>query len=109
MVCCIGNLVPATCAAGTAGGQKDVAVGAFLRMVQDAAGAPVGRLDRRRALWMQQQQQAQAQAQGGVGEAKVPAGVGAEGLVPVCVGDAVTQVQDLALQLQQLLFPESCA
>jgi hypothetical protein len=55
------------------------------------------------------QQQQQAQAQGGVGEAKVPAGVGAEGLVPVCVGDAVTQVQDLALQLQQLLFPESCA
>jgi hypothetical protein len=54
---------------------------------------------------MQQQQQ----AQGGVGEAGAGAGVGAEGLVAVCVGDAVTQVQDLALQLQQLLFPESCA
>lgn len=82
---------------GTAA-QKDVAVGAFLRMVQDAAAAPVGRLDRRQVLWQQQRQQ---QEEGG----EVTEG----GDVPVCVGEAVDKVQLLAAQLQQLLFPESCA
>jgi hypothetical protein len=63
-------------------------------MVQDAAAAPVGRMDRRQVVWQQQQQDGEA-AEGGD--------------VPVCVGEAVDNVQLLAAQLQQLLFPESCA
>lgn len=68
--------------------QKDVAVGAFLQMLQEAAAAPVGRMDRRQALWVAQQDRAEGPA------------------VPVCVGDAALQVQELAAQLQQVLFPE---
>jgi hypothetical protein len=84
---------------GPTAAQKDEAVGAFLHMVQEAAAAPVVRLDRRQALWSQQ---GAAAGEGGGG------GGGAGGRCgPVCVGDAVTQVQDLAAQLQQLLFPES--
>jgi hypothetical protein len=65
-------------------------------MVQDAADAPVGRMDRRRVLWQQQQQQ--------LLEGEVAEG----GNVLVCVGEAADKVQLLAAQLQQLLFPESC-
>jgi hypothetical protein len=89
-------------AAGKGGiAQKDVAVGAFLQMLQDAAAAPVGRLDRRQALWAAQQQQQQEDEDRAEG-----VGVSGGG-VPVCVADAAHQVQELAAQLQQLLFPEA--
>jgi len=90
-------------AGGDAAGQKDVAVGAFLQLVQEAAAAPVGKLDRRQAVWQEQQRgQGEGEVQGAGG---IQQGVAA----PVCVGDAVQQVQELAAQLQQLLFPESFA
>jgi hypothetical protein len=96
----------AAAAAATPGGgagEHDIAVGAFLKLVQEAGGAPVGRLDRRQALWQQQAEAAVQRGSGGDLNAEVDA---LKGPPPACVGDAALQVQQLAAQLRVLLFPE---
>jgi hypothetical protein len=71
-----------------AAAERDVAVGAFVKLIQEAAAVPFQRT--------KQQQQQQCGAEGGVAEAAQPQ--------PLLVGDALQQVQQLAAQLHALVF-----
>jgi hypothetical protein len=75
--------------AAAAAAERDVAVGAFVKLVQEAAAVPLQRT----------KQQQQCGAGGCVAEAALQQ--------PLLVGDALQQVQLLAAQLQALVFSGS--